>query len=224
MRRLPRLEVRLSDDAAGRRIRTHLRNRVAMGLLAKHRLAQGVLIVPPAMDEYVRGRSKRALRTNISHATRAGITVERLPTAAARRAVFKRYADAMPTPWGVEWPSRAAEEGRIWFAAWDCESCLVGLMIATVDVEWAMLEIGVAREQCARWLLHNTLLEQLVDAGVRYLLTWPCNALSLPEGPRYLQRLLGYRVFNLSLRRAHPSRRHLHKDSVAEHAPLTRDV
>ena len=207
LRGLPTLEVRLSGEPAGQRIRIHLRDRVAWGLIPKHRLAQGVLIVPPAMNEYLPGRSRRALRTNISRAVRAGITVEFLPTAAVRCAALEKYGGARPGPLELEWASRAADEGRVWLAASDCESRPVGLMIATVDVEWAMLELGVAREQAARWLLHNRLLERLSSSGVRYMLTHPYHALNLPYGARYQQRLLGYHVFNVSLGGAQPCRR-----------------
>ena len=222
MRGLPTLEVRLSDDAAGGRIRAHLQERVVMGALPKHRLAQGVLVVPASIEEYLRGRSRRALRTNMSRAAHTGITVEPLLTAATKRGVLKQYADATPGEWQLEWQSRAAEDGRIWLAAWDCESRLVGLMIATVDVEWAMLEVGIAREQCARWLLHHTLVERLRDSGARYMLTYPRNALSITAGARYLQRLLGYRVFNLSLRRARLRGRNVRDGEVARKAQLTR--
>ena len=207
---LPRLEVRLSETVAGRRIRAHLGARV-LGLLPKHRIAQGVLAVPPTMGEYFTGRSRQAARTNVARAVRGGIAVEQLVTVDARRDALNRNAGPAPAPvdrdWRDFWSRCAAEDGRVWFAASDPEGRLRGLTVATVDVEWAMLEVAIAREHDVRWLLQTAMLEHLVDSGVRYLFTGDGNALSIGPAVRHVQRLLGYSVANLSIGQAAPSRR-----------------
>ncbi len=207
---LPRLEVRLSEAEAGRRIRAHLGSRV-LGVLPKHRIAQGVLAVPPTLGEYFTGRSRQAVRTNVARAVRAGIAMEHLVTVDARRDALNRDAGPAPAPmdrdWRDFWSRRAAEDGRVWLAASDPESQPRGLAIATIDVEWAMLEVASAREHCVRWLLQTAMLEQLVDSGVQYVFCGPGNALSVGPAVRHVQRLLGYSVANLSIGRAAPSRR-----------------
>ncbi len=216
---LPRLEVRLSEAEAGRRIRAHLGARV-LGLLPKHRLAQGVLAVPPTIGEYFTGRSRRAARTNVARAVRAGIVIEHLVTVDARRDGLNRNAGPAPAlvdrDWRDFWSRRAGEEGRVWLAASDPHGRLRGLAVATVDVEWAMLEVAVARDHCVRWLLQTAILEHLVDSGVQYIFTETGNALSVGPALRHVQRLLGYSVTNLSIGRAPPSRRCAPAATVAD--------
>ena len=205
---LPRIEVRLSDETAGRRIGEHLRVRV-FGVLPKHRVAQGVLAVPPSMGAYLSGRSRQAVRTNTARAARAGIAVSRLVTLEARRDAVDRYTGPAPAlvdrEWRDEWWRRAAEDGRVWLAASNPDGQIQGLLVATVDLDWAMLEVAIARQHCTRWLLQKVLLQHLVDSGVRYMFTGTGNVLSLGPSLRHIQRLLGYVVANLAVSANPPS-------------------
>jgi hypothetical protein len=135
--------------------------------------------------------------------------MEHLVTVDARRDALNRNAGPAPVDrdWRDFWSRRAAEDGRVWLAASDPEGRLRGLAVATVDVEWAMLEVAVAREHCVRWLLQTAMLEQLVDSGVQYFFAETGNALSVGPALRHVQRLLGYSVANLFIGRAAPSRR-----------------
>ena len=217
--RLPRLEVRLSETEAGRRIRANLGARV-LGFLPKHRLAQGVLAVPPTLGEYLTGRSRRAVRTNVAHAARKGIATDLLVTVDARRDALNRNAGPAPAPvdrdWREVWSLRAAEDGRVWLAASDAEGGFWGLAVATVDVEWAMIEVAIAREHAVRWQLHTAMLAHFVDTGVQYVFTADGNALSVGPSLRHVQRLLGYSVANLVVGRAAPTRRCAPAAAVAD--------
>jgi len=203
--RLPRFEVRLSETGAGRRIGAHLAARTVGGL-PKHRLAQAVLVVPPSMESYLSGRSRRATRTNLARAVRAGFAVKELVSLEERLDALRRNAGDAPTradrEWLDLWSQRTGEEGRVWLAAFDQEGSLKALAVATVDMEWAMLEVGIAREHCARWLVETAMLERLVQSRALYLLPATGNALSGGPSVRHFQRLMGYTVANLRVARS----------------------
>jgi hypothetical protein len=221
---LPRIEVRLSDETAGRRIRAHLSVRV-LGVLPKHRVAQGVLAVPPTMGDYLSGRSRQAVRTNTARAARAGIAVSPLITLGTRRDAVYRYAGPALGPvdreWRDDWARRAAEDGRVWLAASNTDGQVQGLLVATFDLDWAMLEVAVARQHSTRWLLEKALLQHLVDSRVRYVFTGAGNALSVGLSVRHVQRLLGYGVANLTVSQTPPSARGAPVSAVAASANAT---
>ncbi len=79
-RRLPAVTIQPSDSPAGRLIRRHLTFRRDGRL--KYRQAQGVLLLPETVADYLRGRHRQAVRTNVRHARHVGMTValeEHLP-------------------------------------------------------------------------------------------------------------------------------------------------
>ncbi|HEY2596548.1 MAG TPA: hypothetical protein VGK33_21870, partial [Chloroflexota bacterium] len=71
---------------------------------------------------------------------------------------------------------------------------------------WAMLNILVGVGYPVRYALHTELVRWLAAAGVEHMFVSDESALVLPDGLQYLQRILGYRVVNLRLRRT-PVRR-----------------
>jgi hypothetical protein len=178
------------------------------------------------MGAYLRGRSRQAVRTNTAHAARAGIAVAKLVTLEARRDAVYRYTGPTPAPvdreWRDDWSRRAAEDGRVWFAASNPDGQIQGLLVATVDLDWAMLEVAVARQHCTRWLLEKVLLQHLVDSGVQYMFTGTGNALSGGPSVRHVQRLLGYGVANLTLSPIPPSAPYAPTSAVAASANATR--
>jgi hypothetical protein len=71
----------------------------------------------------------------------------------------------------------------------------------TVDREWSLLKGLVSTDHAGRYLLHTDLVNALAGAKVRYLVVdGPMAPLLAPE-LQYWQRLLGYRVASLSVRR-----------------------
>ncbi len=197
--RLPRLTVSLSSSPSGREIGAHLR-RTRWGI-PQNRLAQGVLVIPPTQGEYLRGRSRQAVRTNIRHAEGLGLTCRRLTSLSERRYVadymvanrpqseeqaeaYRRHLDHRDSQcWTVGVPDHAP----------------AGLAVLTVDTQVAMLWSLVCIEHVAKWLLHTHIVGELAAAGVRYLLTSSRMAPLMPAGDQYFQKLLGYRVAHLSL-------------------------
>jgi hypothetical protein len=67
--------VTLSDSRSGQVIREYFSRR-SLGVLPVTRFCRGVLVLPRDHAEYLRGRRRQALRTNLRHATEAGIRCE----------------------------------------------------------------------------------------------------------------------------------------------------
>jgi len=199
---LPRLELRVTASEAGERIRDYLGYRTSRGV-PMHRIAQGVLTLPEDPESYLRGRSRQAVRTNMRRAQSDGITTAEVVGLAARRDTLaawqERCRDDDRPPLKLDASEVDDAGGRIWLAAPDGSGTVLALAIATVDREWAMLEVLVASDHPARWLLHTVLVQRLVAAGVRYVFTKPGNALVQPENVQHVQRLMGYKVVNISL-------------------------
>ncbi len=190
---LPRLTVSLSDAPAGLRLREHFDDRL-WGVLHS-RIAQGVLVLPEANGRYLRGRSRQALRTNIHRAREAGIACRRLDSVAERREAASHLRDRLA------WPdAQFCLPGDAWWAAHDPRRRSVALAQVTVDREWALLRSFVSNHRASRYLLHAEIVEALVAAGVRYLAVGASMAPLLEPSLQYWQRLLGFRVVNLSLR------------------------
>jgi len=94
--------------------------------------------------------------------------------------------------------ARSADE---WVIALDANDQVVGGALLTVDRSWAMLNILVGVCYPVRYALHTDVVLRLGARKVEYLFASNQSALVLPEGLQYLQRILGYRVVNLHLRR-----------------------
>ncbi len=203
VRRLPRVSLALTDTPPGRRIRDHLDVRV-FNLVPKHRIAQGILLVPASPADYAQGRSRRALRNNLARAARTGVACRCVVDPADRREVVARWTEGntrrLPEDrlWSDLWARRCPEPGRVWSVAVSPTGGVVGLAVMTLDTECAMLEVLVGADHGARWLLQAHVAGVLSSARVRYLFTESGNALTLKPELQYLQQILGYRVANLA--------------------------
>jgi hypothetical protein len=176
--RVPSAQVRLSNGPAGRLIAEHLGLR-RWGV-PRFRLAQGVLLLPPDFSVYVRGRSRQAVRTNVRHARRSGIRVERV---------------TMPD-WTWTLPDRkltqAAPTER--WRAINGAGAVVGEAWLTVDERCALLHELWCGEPYGRWLLHTEIVRRLCASLCPVLLTNSFDAPLMPPGQQHFQRLLGYTV------------------------------
>ncbi len=199
MRRLPSLTVELSDEPAGRAIRAFFRRRF---FDVHHLTAISTLTLPADFEDYRRGRSRQALRTNCSRAVRAGVTVARLHDDDLIRArmqdLFARRAD----PDGGAWYfGRASlKEGELWFAT-GADSSTLAMAEVIVDGGVALLRSMISApsdaRSDARYLLTVELLASLAERGVRHVVVG--RTLSLPPGLAYFQKLLGFAPTNLTL-------------------------
>jgi hypothetical protein len=193
---LPKLEVSLTDAPGGAAIGAYLRARRCG--VRTHLIAQGVLALGPEPVQYLRGRRRQALRTNLSHAAAAGVRCVAVDGATATAGAVAELAAAGL----IDNPEVLLERtADTWTLAINRDGRVLGGALVSVDRDWAMVNILVATDYPVRYALHTDVAARLGASGVRYLFVSERSALALPEGLQYLQRILGYRVVNLRLRR-----------------------
>lgn len=194
LRSVPVVKARLSRTAAGDELRNWFH---PTRLLPLDRAPVAMLPMPASYPDYVRGRSKQALRTNLTRAAEAGLscTVGDSPTEVWRSARFiatrrgQRLEDIVlrrPRPGLV----------RRFSVAYDRAGDPVGLSETIVDGEWAGLAVllsspGHADAQLVRYLLHAHTVEELITDGVSNLVVGGSMLLTSP-GTRYFQRRTGF--------------------------------
>ena len=146
-RRLPTTDLRLTASPVGRMIAEHFA--IREGGAFRYRNAQGVLALPDDFADYMRGRHRQALRTNIGHARREGWTVTLLR---GRQLVPRRRRQ----------PPRGDHAGpdRAWLVVAPDGRCVAD-SILNVDRHVAMLHGMASFAPNARWLLHAAIIERL---------------------------------------------------------------
>jgi hypothetical protein len=227
--RSPRIDVVISANAAGDALRAHLGRRF-LGIVPQHRLCQGVLILPKREEDYLRGRRRQAVRTNLRHAAAAGIVCEPIACpadalqavaqimgrrqagmdAADRDALSHRYPVlfALPEVTGFVARSRDGEP--------------LAVVVVVIDDEMCLLHVAVASNHDARWALHQHLVRTLIGRQARYLLSAPegsFGALALAPDVQYYQHLLGYDLYHV---RPRLGRRRLQLDRDVDRASAGR--
>jgi hypothetical protein len=177
--RVPPVSVVLTDSSGGRMIGEHLA--IRHHGRARYRHAQGVLPLPAHFSEYLRGRHRQAIRTNLNHARRAGLTAHVCAVSKwIPGTVDSRAPHLSPGP--VEhWTVRNGDNE------------VVANSILSVDARVALLHGLVANERHARWLLHAAIVERLCG-HCELLLINSDAAYRMTRGARHFQQLLGYRI------------------------------
>jgi hypothetical protein len=186
-RNLPTVDVRLTPSLAGQMIGQHFA--IRSGGRIRYRDAQGVLRLPANVSEYLRGRHRQAVRTNVGHARRTGLraAVEFVPDWAPGTD-DSRLAYITPGP--VERWNLVTEEGTI-----------VAQAILSVDEEVALLQGLMSLVPHGRWLLHTAMVERL--CGTCEVLLINCDdAYLMTPGVQHFQRLLGYDIGRLRFHRS----------------------
>lgn len=185
--RLPSTRIRLTASPAGRMIGEHLAIRERGRW--KYRRAQGVLPLPSDFSQYMRGRPRQAVRTNVTRARGAGLAIESctvenwMPGRGDARA-----AHIVPGPverWTVLDPN----------------GDVVADSILSVDQDVALLHGLVSSSSDARWFLHTAIVERLCGCCDVLLLNSE-DAYVMSAGTQHFQRLLGYEIARLRVPRS----------------------
>lgn len=185
--RVPSIKLKLTDAPAGRMIAEHLA--VREDGRPKYRGAQGFLPLPAEPAEYLRGRHRQAVRTNVGHARRLGLTV-----------ISVAVDNWVPGEVDCRAPYLSPAPVERWMVI-DADGVVVADSILSVDSDVALLHGLVAHKKHARWLLHTALVERLCGScGI--LLTNSDDAYELTVGTLHFQRLLGYEIARLRVPRA----------------------
>jgi hypothetical protein len=183
---VPSVKISLTSSPAGRMIGEHLAIREESGGW-RYRQAQAVLPLPATFADYMRGRSRQAVRTNVAHARRAGLEVA--------SSMFEYWRPGKDdTRYGQISPG-AVER---WTVV-DRDGTVVADSILSVDEHVALLQGLVAFTKHARWLLHTGIVERLCGS-CEILLVNSDDAYKLPPGTQHFQRLLGYQIARLRVR------------------------
>jgi hypothetical protein len=185
--RLPSIRIRLTASPAGRMIGEHLAIRERGHW--KYRRAQGVLLVPADFSQYLRGRHRQAVRTNLTHARSAGLTIE--------SCTVDNWA---PGQGDVRAAHIAPAPIEKWMVL-DPNGEMVADSILSVDEDVALLHGLVSSSSDARWLLHTAIVERLCGRCSVLLLNSD-DAYLMSTGNQHFQRLLGYRIARLRLPRS----------------------
>ena len=208
-------DVLLSQSSTGRGLRHYFDQRF-LGVFPQNRFCRAMLLLPQEHADYLRGRHRQALRTNLRRAAAAGIRCEPLSAPsraldAAREILDRRAAPATEADVVAlthDWPGLFHRSDVTLAVARDEQRRPVALVAAIADECLCLIQVAVASNHEARWALHDHLVQVLIARGVRYLVCeggGPFGALGFAPEVHHYQRLLGYELRHLVPRSACPA-------------------
>jgi hypothetical protein len=193
-RTLPVVEAPFSGSPAGHELRAWFGPGRALPL---DRAPVALLPLPGTEAEYLRGRAKQALRTNVTRALEAGVRVSAPGSAAELFDCIVELAARRRQPVGGMVPRRSRNGlVRHFEVAWDDAGEPVALTETITDGAWAGLAVQVSngdhpQASPARYLLHLHTVRQLLAEDVRQLVVGGSMLLTAP-GVRYFQQRTGF--------------------------------
>jgi hypothetical protein len=204
-------EVVLSTSPRGRALNEYFNQR-SLGLFPQNRLCRGLLILPARHSDYLRGRRRQALRTNLRRAEAQGIRCEAISD--PRRA-FDEITEivehrrmpltAAELPILASWEAMLERPEMTLLVARDRSGRPLALAGAVIDDSVCLIRLAVASNHEARWALHDHLVQLLIARGVTHLLGeggGPFGALGFDAKMHHYQHLLGYELRHLKPRTA----------------------
>jgi hypothetical protein len=199
-------EVVLSTSLTGQALSAYFNER-AFGVFPQNRLCRGLLVVPEHHSDYLRGRRRQALRTNLRRAEVAGIRCEAISD--PRRAfdeimeiVKHRRMSLTPAepPILASWQAMLERPEMTLLVARGRLGRPLALTGAVIDDAVCVIRLAVASSHEARWALHDHLVRILIARGVKYVLGeggGPFGALGFDANLLHYQHLLGYELRHL---------------------------
>ncbi|MGY1745135.1 hypothetical protein [Blastococcus sp. SYSU D00695] len=196
LRQLPRRTLPVSATPAGRELRAMFRPERPLPF---DRAPVAVLDLPASREEYLRGRPRQALRTNLARASAEGVTCAPVGTPAELHAVATAIADSRrdhSTAATFVRPGQGLAPERVWSAAYDGKGDPVALSHSLVDRDNAGLLLMISAldhpaAPLARYALHTHVVGRLVERDVSTLTVGGSMLLTSP-GTRYFQRRTGF--------------------------------
>lgn len=198
----------LSPTPAGQTLSLFFGERF-LGVFPQNRLCRAVLLLPANHAEYLRGRRRQALRTNLRRAARAGIRCETIVDHAealeATRDVLSQrdhepLTDAEVTELTNSWSQIFTRPETMVMVARDTDDHARAVIAAVIDRTTCLIRVAVASSHEARWALHDHLVRILIARRARYLLAegeGPLGALGYERELQRYQVLLGYELRHL---------------------------
>ncbi len=193
---LPPLDVTLSTDPGGQYLSRQL------GGSWRRAASHVALTLPPTLAEYLRGRSRQAVRTNVRHAHALGLVARQLAVDETASAVrdYERQSDFHAEALGLS--DRDTVPYTRWWSVSDDVGHTLALGLVVPDREAALLRVLIGPKDRSvahqsRYLLHTTLVGDLIADGVRHLLVEAI--MGAPAGHKYFAARLGYRPCRVRL-------------------------
>jgi hypothetical protein len=203
--------VALSTSLTGQVLAEYFDER-SLGMFPRNRLCRGLLVLPGRHSDYLRGRRRQALRTNLRRAESAGIWCEAIsdPDHAFDEVqeIVKQRRLALTdadVPILASWRGLLARPEMALFVARDRVGRPLALAGTVIDDAVCVIRLAVASKHEARWALHDHLVKLLIARGVTYLLGeggGPFGALGFSSNVHHYQRLLGYELRHVRPRRS----------------------
>lgn len=112
----------------------------------------------------------------------------------------RTMSDAEWRGMATTWPAEFMRPEMTVMVARDALGTPLAIIGAVIDDMVCLVRFAVARSHLARWALHDHLVRNLCDRGVRYLLAeggGPFGALGFAPNVQQYQRLLGYELRHL---------------------------
>jgi hypothetical protein len=169
------------------------------------RLAQAVLDLEPDDQNYLSGRSRQALRTNMKQAQKRGVEVQRVASydtwSAATQEILGSREGAHERMTELRPPPDTQDMG--YFVAVDDTGHPVAISAVAIFSDYAMLVWSLSAPDhpaasSSRYLLHAYMRSNLRQQGVRHLIAG--TGVRDAPGLHYFQHLLGYEVRNVRVR------------------------
>jgi hypothetical protein len=200
----PREYLFLSNSPSGQALDEYFSQR-SVGVLPMNRLCRGVLLLPRDHADYLRGRRRQALRTNLRRAAAAGIQCE---VVSDQRRAVEDISHVVGRQWS--WLTEAEFEAVLTdvrsavkrpeitvTVARDEHGQPLATLAAIIDDTVCLITGAVATNHDARWALHDHLVRLLIAQGARHLLVdggGTFGALGFTPNVQHYQHLLGYEL------------------------------
>lgn len=165
-----------------------------------------LLALPATYREYLQGRSRQAVRTNLTRAAGAGLKAVAVDSPGELAQAAEQIARQRGTNASALVPVHLCGDTRRQFhVAYDDQGSPIGMSQTLLDGTWAGLASlvtshGHPHAQTARYLLHSQVVEGLIDREVSRLVVGG-SILLATSGTRYFQRRTGYRPVRLQVSR-----------------------
>lgn len=201
-------------------IRRHLNQRV---YAVRTGSAVSVLFLPKAGADYLKGRSRQALRTNLTKAKALGLSAKEAESTTFRRAV----ADQLECGANINYLDAVlAEETTRHMRHWlgyDADGNPIGFARLLIDGDIAWLKVMVCQRErknsIVRYKLAAEIFQSLADTGIKLIIN--VSALQLDEGLIYFGQRLGFETVKIEINTRSRSPRIVGQKRVREQSNCT---
>jgi hypothetical protein len=201
IRSLPSLVV--PADEINEPIAAHLRGLRGIPGMRQRRFCQAVLSLGATQQRYLAGRSRQALRTNLSRARDLGITCAPVKSDDDKRALIEAMSTELDK-FSIRTEDLFRFPDDVWMAARSREGQQIAMALLSHSSSYGLLNLLVARKDDSAssqvvWALHSAVVQELRAMGGKYLFVQGRGSLLLKPGLQYFQHLNGYQLMNVRL-------------------------